>query len=441
MRVLRRSGISSAFLLKFPHERGSPIKNVLSGQDAIDILTFQLQQIAVRLKPGLPHAGIDLFNVLLPLFLGGGHRMRISTRSHVRYLKAKGLQMDGVRRLSRLVSKRCRFTADFSWRVGGISVNIGLTDTSVMHDMESDSLSISIAMLKEVLDGETYDIVAARHGVTRTAVEKRIKVLARTLCREVGIDGLNESGVGFVQRLRQYGAAITAALERYTPDVSPKRTAAHILNDEEIELAIHRTRMRSPCPRRDVALFYVLLISGARPLEIARLEVGDYLNADGSVKEASVIRADVAVNRKIRPLFFASMKAKEAIDDYLAERRKKDPGQRPSQISAYRGFDAADRLFLTESGTPFEIVSHGRDERTRFLCRGIHDAYRKIFRRIGLEGLSALHLRRTIASRMLARGAAEEQIGEVLGIGEMKAVRELLPDLRQPLQAILRELV
>lgn len=315
------------------------------------------------------------------------------------------------------------------------------TDISAIPDMEPDSLSISIAMLKEVLDGETYDAVATRHGVTRTAVEKRIKVLARTLCREVGIDGLNESGIGFVQRLRQYGMAIMTALERYAPNGSQKRIAARILNDEEIELAIHRTRLRSPCPRRDVALLYMLLISGARPLEIARLEVRDYLNQDGSIREASLMRAEVAVNRKARPLFFASMKAKEAIDSYLAERRGQESQQSPSQASMYRGFDANERLFLTESGTPFDIVSHGRDDQTRFLCRGIHDSYRKIFRRIGLEGVSALNLRRTIAARMLARGAAEEQIGEVLGISEMKAVRELLPDVRQPLQAILRELV
>jgi hypothetical protein len=48
---------------------------------------------------------------------------------------------------------------------------------------------------------------------------------------------------------------------------------------------------------------------------------------------------------------------------------------------------------------------------------------------------------RTVAARLFERGAAEDQIGEVLGISEMKSVRELLPKLRQPLQSIVRELV
>ena len=106
-----------------------------------------------------------------------------------------------------------------------------------------------------------------------------------------------------------------------------------------------------------------------------------------------------------------------------------------------RGLDPFSRLFLTETGAPFEIVSYGEQGQTRFLCRGILDTYRKIFRRVGLEGVSALNVRRTVAARLFERGAAEDQIGEVLGISEMKSVRELLPKLRQPLQSIVRELV
>jgi integrase len=312
-------------------------------------------------------------------------------------------------------------------------------ETNQKPNMESDSTSISIAMLKDVINGETYHVVATKHGVTRTAVERRIKALARTLSREVGIDGVNEKGLGFADRLRQSKVAILAALDRYTPTAFQKRPAARTLSDEEIELALHRIRTRSPFPHRDMALLYILLISGARPLEIARLEVRDYLNIDGSVREASVMRAEVAVNCKARPLFFASRKAKETIDRYLTERLRRIPGT--EQAISYRGFEPNDRLFLSDAGAAFEIVSCAESGQTRFLCRGIHDAYRKIFRRTGLEGVSALNLRRTTAARMLARGAVEEQIGEVLGISELKAVRELLPDLRQPLQSIVQELV
>ncbi len=97
----------STFQLKFPHERRSPIKYVLSGKAAIDILTFQFQQIVVRLKPGLPHARIGLFNLLPPLFFGcGGHCMHFLTLGPARYLKANAHQTENIRRLSRPMSKR-----------------------------------------------------------------------------------------------------------------------------------------------------------------------------------------------------------------------------------------------------------------------------------------------------------------------------------------------
>ena len=151
------------------------------------------------------------------------------------------------------------------------------------------------------------------------------------------------------------------------------------------------------------------------------------------------MRAEVAVNRKTRPLFFTSTRTNEALDCYLAERLRQNLAmeRRPE----FRGLEPHSRLFLTESGKPFEIVSYGENGRTRFLCRGSLDAYRKIFRRTGLEGVSALNVRRTVAARLFERGAGEDQIGEVLGISEMKSVRELLPKCRQPLQAITRELV
>lgn len=305
--------------------------------------------------------------------------------------------------------------------------------------METDSILVSIAMLKQVIAGKTYDAVAIEYGVTRTAIERRIKALALRLSREVGIDGVNEEGLSFVQRLRACRTAITAALERYEPQISPEKRVGRILTDDDIQLAVQRTRTRSPCPHRDVALLYVLLTTGARPLEIARLEVRDYLNADGSVREESVMRADAAVNRKSRPLFFSSEKSRESIDGYLSERLRRD--FYTGKHADFRGLDPHSRLFLTDTGEPFEIVSYGAQGQTRFLCRGILDAYRKIFRRIGLSGVSALSVRRTVAIRLFERGAAEDQIGEILGISEKKSVRELLPKQRQTLQSVVRELV
>ncbi|MDB5337567.1 MAG: site-specific integrase [Planctomycetaceae bacterium] len=305
--------------------------------------------------------------------------------------------------------------------------------------MDTDSILLSMTMLQEVIDGKTYDAVAAIYGVTRTAVERRIKAAALRLSREVGIEGINEEGIAFVQRLRACKPGIAAAIDQYNPHIYQEKRVGRILTDEDIHRAVQKTRVRSPCPNRDVALLYVLLTTGARPLEIARLEVHDYLHADGSVREESIMRTDVAVNRKTRPLFFVSEKSRESIDSYLAERLQRNFFTK--KHTDFRGLDPHSRLFLTETGMPFDIVQYGGQGQFRFLCRGILDMYRKIFRRIGLPGVSALSIRRTVATRMFERGAAEDQIGEILGISEKKSVRELLPKQRQPLQAVVRGLV
>src|SRR5688500_17881856 len=122
--------------------------------------------------------------------------------------------------------------------------------------MQTDSIALSIAMLKEVINGKTYEAVAAQHGVTRTAIERRIKSLVLKLSKQVGIDGLNEDGLAFVQRLRACKSAILAALDRYDPQESQETRARRILTDEDIQRAVRRILSRSPCASRDAALFY-----------------------------------------------------------------------------------------------------------------------------------------------------------------------------------------
>lgn len=95
---------------------------------------------------------------------------------------------------------------------------------------------------------------------------------------------------------------------------------------------------------------------------------------------------------------------------------------------AYRGLNEDDRLFLTGSGRAFqiEVIRQGRGR--RYLCRQIHDDYRKIFHRIGLPGLTATGVRRMVIRRLSERGADLDQIGESLGlsVSERKKLRALL---------------
>ena len=70
----------------------------------------------------------------------------------------------------------------------------------------------TIQMLREVIDGDPYATVAQRWGLSRSAVDRRIKGLAVQLTQAVGVDGLQESGAAFVKRLRMHRDAILQAL-------------------------------------------------------------------------------------------------------------------------------------------------------------------------------------------------------------------------------------
>ena len=139
----------------------------------------------------------------------------------------------------------------------------------------NENAAQAIAMLRAVVDGATYDAVASRFGVTRTAVERRIKAVAARLSKEVGVEGLNAEGVAFVQRLRQHRNAILVALADFEP-LAPFGPRHHrVVTSEKITQAAQRVKARSGRPWHDQSLFYMLFATGALPLEMARLEVRD----------------------------------------------------------------------------------------------------------------------------------------------------------------------
>lgn len=309
-------------------------------------------------------------------------------------------------------------------------------------DEGSDSTAISIALLRAVLAGRTYDAAATEFGLSRTAVEQRIKKLAWRLFREVGVCGMNEGSVGFVQRLRDHRDDVIAALERFEQVgrhvPPPFQDSEHVFTDDEIAGAARRIRGRSPRPWRDLALFYLLLATGARPTEVAGLRVGDYLAADGSVRQVSEMPAAASVNGHARPLYFASSRLTEALDHYLDERIRR--GQGTLDPTRYRGLDPTSRLLLTYTGESFRVSDHGADGRRRS-CRAIHDTYRKLFRLAELDGTTPSSMRRTLVARLVRRGADEEQVGLMLGISDRSAVRGLFPRVRREIAELVEELV
>jgi hypothetical protein len=109
--------------------------------------------------------------------------------------------------------------------------------------------------------------------------------------------------------------------------------------------------------------------------------------------------------------------------------------------TAYRGLDPRSPLFLTAGGEAFAITHDRSGGRQRWLCRQMLEICRSLFRHAQIEGVSAVTVRRTVAARLVERGADEEQVGLILGITERRAVRALLPRKEVDLAALARNLV
>ena len=297
----------------------------------------------------------------------------------------------------------------------------------------------SVEMLRAVLEGRTYETVGVEFGISRTAVERRVKSIAAKLSKQVGIAGLSEGSVAFVWRMRRKREEILAALDGFEPQCGGRVSPARVVTEEELAQAVSRIRGRSAQPSRDIALLYMLFATGARPLEVARLQLRDYLQADGIVRRESEFRADIAITGKARPLYFASSRLVHALDAYLRARLERRQGLGPT--ADFRGLDPHSGLFLTATGEPFPIAAYGELGQRRYLCRPILETYRKLFRHAELEGATALSVRHTIVAKLYDRGADEEQVGLVLGISERSAVRELFPRKRPTMQRLVHELV
>jgi integrase len=183
--------------------------------------------------------------------------------------------------------------------------------------MKVKRLRVSIEMFRAVLAGETCDMIAHRHGIVRSAVERRIQRVERAMKGCGLLRGVMAGAPAPLKFLRANRVLYEAALESLEQQ-EEVRTSAHgvtALEDDQIERAAQFAR-ETPCAMRNVALVYTLFGTGLTPIELARLEVRDYLKKRGTVRGRSTVRAEVAFNGRERPLLWVQERVVEAVDHY-----------------------------------------------------------------------------------------------------------------------------
>lgn len=211
------------------------------------------------------------------------------------------------------------------------------------------------------------------------------------------------------------------------------------LTDWEVREIANRISLASTQPERDLALFYLMLTTGAKPLELARLRVKDVITTSGTVRSEAKLPSTIAINGCSRPVFFKSEVVVGAIEAYARHRAARRHGVLSS--SKYGGLDPNSVLLLNGEGQAYEIVESSGQGHSRHLCRGILEACRGIFRMSGVPGLCGSTLRRTLALRLLDRRATIAQIAEALGFKDRSSVRKLLKLPRTSLSVLFDEII
>jgi hypothetical protein len=288
--------------------------------------------------------------------------------------------------------------------------------------MDQEQLASDSAMLQALIDGASCEEIAREHGIAKSAVSQRIRILACALQRVVGVEGVDEEVSPTAYLIREYGDAYLEALEHFVPTAAPALQSAEIhIASDKIERYVVKIAQHSRSVRRDTALLLTLFSTAAKPLEIAQLEVRDYLDPCGAHRPLSILRPEIAASGTARQLPFDDPATVGAIDAYLAERTSS--ASAAGRI-AYRGIDPCSRLFLSRAGNPLQ-VKHAGPTGQHLVCKEIHEIYRRIFAYGGLTGANTALARRAAAHRLRINGANPEEIGEALGLRKL-AVYKLL---------------
>lgn len=215
---------------------------------------------------------------------------------------------------------------------------------------------------------------------------------------------------------------------------------APVVEESEFRHAVKVASITGQAKLRDVALLWVAYGTGMMPNELAKLAVSDYLAADGSLRDESEIRADIAFNAIARPLYWSNKSVTTAVDSYLSERSRL--GYCTTGKSAYRNLDPASPMFLSVDGKPFTFTRRTTKAGTEsYSCESLTQIIRRLHTQAGIEGGSALSARRTFGIRLHRKGFDDRHIQTLLGAQSLTAVKRMVESDPVRLGAIVSRVV
>ena len=193
---------------------------------------------------------------------------------------------------------------------------------------------------------------------------------------------------------------------------------APVLKPGQYRHLLRVTRAISRDPQRDVLVLLMGIHMGMRVSEIAQVEVGDFLFANGELRDEVSLRAEVTKGCRQRCVYPTNRDLIAALDDYLTLRIEKR-WRMSDDEKKFRGLRSNSKLILTFKGYKYSMnckrrINYAGEQVDYMACDALQSHITKLYRDAGIKGSSHTG-RRTMASRLLAHGHDLETIQLMLG--------------------------
>ena len=183
-----------------------------------------------------------------------------------------------------------------------------------------------------------------------------------------------------------------------------------------------------------------------RITEIAHLKIKDVLDRDGMIIKVGLLPGKYTKTGKARSLVQVEKQQQLAIKTYLEERVRK--GLRTTGTKDYLGLEPDSPLYLSRGQSGFSLTlkkyqkENGEIEEY-WSCSSLQQLISKLIKRVGVIGGSTHSGRRTLATRLNARGISDDIIQDILGHSSKNQTMDYIePDLKKiefALSAIFKE--
>lgn len=197
-----------------------------------------------------------------------------------------------------------------------------------------------------------------------------------------------------------------------------------IVSPLQVEHALKVAQITGQTPERDAALLLVAYGTGLMPIELAKITISDFLEANGKVRAESSVREEIAFNGQVRPLFWSNQRVISAVEAYLAERIRYGFGM--GTEGAFRGLAPDSTMFLAADGKPFAFTKRVTKAGTlSYSCESLTQIIRRLHTQAGIASGSALSARKSFMVRLAQAGIDARHIKACLGVQSLTSIHRV----------------